>query len=166
MSAAVYPIFAGGLFDTIVRAMQTVRAEEWPAEVVEEGISLCQQARRLIRGSRHEIERLLRHGCEAKMFVTLVEPPELLWQSFFTFSRVVEELGNRDVSPLTGNFLSEAQALSREAADLHRFLSAALAKANIPPRPIDWQRVKDAEEAYSRGETKPFQKAAKAEVRE
>ena len=37
-------------------------------------------------------------------------------------------------------------------------LAQAVARASEPPRPVDWERVRAAEEAHARGESKPFSK--------
>jgi hypothetical protein len=74
MSTAILPIFAGGLLETLTRALQAERADQWSTEAVEVAISLCQQARKAVRGIRQEQELLLGNGREAKAFVAEVEP--------------------------------------------------------------------------------------------
>ncbi|SRR5581483_8725467 len=157
MSAAILPIFAGGLLETLTRALQTERADQWSTEAVEVAISLCQQARKAVRGIRQEQELLLSNGKEAKAFVAEVEPlTQTLGQGLALLSVPVEALNGLILSPQQAEFRSESQALLREAADLHGFLMAALAKAKSPSRPHDWQRIREKEEAYLRGETKPL----------
>jgi hypothetical protein len=167
MSAAVYPILASGIIHTITNAMQAEAVEEWSAEAVEAAISLCRQARRAVKDIRHEQEQMLQGGMQAKAFVAQIEPrAQIMGRGLAVLSRLVEGQGGRALDPRMQNFLSESQALVREAADLQSFLSEALAKAKVPPRPMDWNRVQEAEGAYARGETKPFQKHPNAGAKE
>jgi hypothetical protein len=52
--------------------------------------------------------------------------------------------------------LAEARALDRDYRFIRDFIVEALRMASLPPGPVDWERVKEAEEAYARGETKEF----------
>jgi len=167
MSTTVYPVLADGLIDTITRVMRDGRVEESSVEAVGEAIALCQQARRAIKAVREEQERTLADGRQVKEFVAQMDPlTGVLGRGLVVLSGLVDGLGHRDLSPPMMEFLSEAKALVREADALQRFLVEALAKAKVPPRPIDWNRAKDAEAAYTRGETTPFQKRPKAEPKE
>ena len=59
--------------------------------------------------------------------------------------------------------ISRFEDLDSDLTSLRQFLLEALEKAKKPARPIDWQRVREAEEAYARGETKPFRKTTGAQ---
>jgi hypothetical protein len=167
MSTAVYPILASGLINTLTDAMQAEPVEDWLPETVEEAISICRQARRAVKGMRHEQEQALQSGLKAKVFVAQIEPrAQVMEQGLAVLSQLVQGLRGQVLGAGMKDFLSEAQALVREVADLHSFLSEVLAKAKALPRPMDWDRVQEAEEAYARGETKPFRRHPKAEAKE
>jgi hypothetical protein len=50
----------------------------------------------------------------------------------------------------------ELRLLEEEQRTFRDLLAKALRLASEPPHPVDWARVRAAEEAYARGETKPF----------
>ncbi|HEV3256510.1 MAG TPA: hypothetical protein VG013_06510 [Gemmataceae bacterium] len=167
MSTAVYPVLASGLIDTITHVMLAGRVEESSAEAVGEAAALCRQARRAVKAIRDEQEQTLGDGRQAREFVDQMDPlAQMLGRGLAILSRLVDDLGDRDLTPPMTEFLSEAQALVREAGDLHGLLAEALVKAKAPPHPIDWDRARDAEAAFTRGETKPFQRHPKAGAKE
>jgi hypothetical protein len=167
MSTAVYPILASGLIDTLTNALQAKPVEEWPPEAIDDAIALCRRARRAVTGIRQEQEQKLQDGVQAKAFMADIEPlTQSIGPGLSALSRLADGLNSHTVATPMRDFLLEAQALVREAADLHRFLSTALAKAKAPPRPMDLNRVREAEEAYARGETKPFQRHLEAGTKE
>jgi hypothetical protein len=51
---------------------------------------------------------------------------------------------------------SELRSVKDELQACHDLLHEALALASQPPRPFDPERARAAQEAYERGETKPF----------
>jgi hypothetical protein len=163
MSTAVYPILAGGLIDTLTKAMRAEPVEEWPGEAIEEALSLCRQARKMGRGLRRELEESLAHGWEAKSFLTTTGPgADEMGKRLAVLSGLVEDLGRaeqpggRPLSPAVNDLLQEARAVLQESTDTHRFLLAALAQAAAPPRPVDLNQLRAAAAAYARGETSPF----------
>jgi hypothetical protein len=163
MTTAVYPVFASGLIDTIANAMGAEPVEEWPADALEQGAAFCRQARGLVKGIREELEQVLRKGKEAKALVAEIEPAaQALGKALASLSSRLDENGGRPSNPKAESFLSECEALVREAADFQSTLTEVLARAAAPLPPIDWNRVKEAEEAFVRGETRPFQRTPKA----
>jgi hypothetical protein len=159
MSTAVYPIIAQGLMDTIARAMAAEHIEEWPPEAVDGAVANCQQARRALRGIRQNLEQMLCAGVTAQAFLAQNElPMQLAGRAAAELDRLRNELSHRPLAPKLKEFLSESEALVREYTDLHDFLAGVFAKAKAPPRPIDWNRVQEAERAFACGETRPFQR--------
>ena len=61
-----------------------------------------------------------------------------------------------DLGAHTHQFLASFQLWKSDLLFLQLLLGKALAKAKAPPRPIDWEKVKEREEAFDRGETKLF----------
>jgi hypothetical protein len=54
------------------------------------------------------------------------------------------------------NLGAELRSLEQKIQAFHDLLADVLSRASEAPRPIDWERVRAAEEAHARGETKPF----------
>jgi hypothetical protein len=161
MSTDVLPIFARGLWGTIAEAAAAGHVERWSVEAVEQAISHCQLARKAARGIRRQQEELLGNGVEARTYAAQTEPlVVILGRCIDSLSPLVEGLAGRDLAPPLTAFLAEAQYLVREATDLRDFLAEAVARANTPSRPIDWQRLQENVKAYERGEAIPFPKSA------
>ena len=57
--------------------------------------------------------------------------------------------------------IASYRALMDDVMSLREFLANVVAKAKMPARPFDWKRAQEAEAAFARGETKPFERSAK-----
>ena len=58
--------------------------------------------------------------------------------------------------PASESLIAELRLHEHEAEAFHKLLAEALAHASEKPRPVDWDRVDAAGEAYASGKTKPF----------
>ena len=163
MTTDVLPILATGQLDTIFRAVQAGPIRDWPAEAIQLVIAQCRQAVSAIQIARRSYDALLRQGTDANSFVAQTEPFLRTLRSVpAESSKVLEQFKGQVLEPPLRELWSAFVAMTLEAADLIGFLETAIATANLPSKPIDWERVRQAEEAYMRGETKPFPAEAPA----
>jgi nitrogen fixation/metabolism regulation signal transduction histidine kinase len=145
------------------RLLETVR-EEVAAEPVRDwlpgSVQLCLDLLRRMRNNfnemREELEKKLAEGVEARSFAG----------NSTSFLAAVDEHLN-GIRKLVGLLTSANDAASKSMAAESRLLeenvqafrdllAKALSKASETPRSIDWEKVRAAEEAFARGETKPF----------
>jgi hypothetical protein len=156
-TATVFPDLAVGLVEKMAEAFGDHKVQELPPEEIAAATSICRAIRHLFTAARHSVERSLSEGVDVKAFTARYDPTlsslELISVSV---ARVAASAG--PAPDLAGEFLSELRALGGDVADLQHLLGEALSKAKAPLRPIDWDRVREAEAAYARGETKPVRK--------
>jgi hypothetical protein len=75
---------------------------------------------------------------------------------------LVSKLRSKPLSLPFQEFVASYRSLIDEMLRLDQFLSQAVAKARMPMPPIDWNRAREADEAYARGKTKPFRGSLKS----
>jgi hypothetical protein len=150
------------------RLLGTVR-DQVAAEPVrqwsEQSLRLCLDFLRKLRENASEmhqaLEKDLADGVEARSFARDGGPILIdLDERIALVRELVEAL-----SPAQGaaieSLVAELRWLQRENKATRDLLAEALSRASEPPRPVDWERVRAAEEAHARGETKPFQRSPK-----
>jgi flavin-binding protein dodecin len=135
--------------------------DELSPEDVQTALVACDFIQTLFRTSRASIESALRQGVDANAFAAKHERAvDTLDTVKRAVSRVLARL-KRDRLPARGEeLISRYESLDTDLASLRQLLQEVLEKAKKPLRPIDWHRVREVEEAYARGETKPFRKTA------
>jgi hypothetical protein len=150
---------AAGTAESLDRIFASV--EELSEKDVDTILDVCNFIQTLFRTARTSIESTLRQGVDAKAFAAKYE------QSISTLdtvkgavSRVLARLKGNRLPALGEELISRYEDLNTDLVNLRQFLLEALEKAKNPLRPIDWQHVREVEEAYARGETKPFRKIA------
>jgi hypothetical protein len=160
--STLLPDLALGVVGEMTRALEARAIERCSAEDISEAVSLCQEVQRLVRLSLRSVQRALSQGMEAGQFAARYEPIVVaLDPRLNNVRRLTEALRALPLPEYAAELLSEFQTLGVELARLHQFLGEALARARAAPRPIDPSRVREAQAAYGRGETKPFRKAPK-----
>jgi hypothetical protein len=162
-TATVLPDMALQFAERMSEALEPGRVEELSVQEVSAAILTCSFLRNLFSMVRQSIETALSDGVDAKSFAAKYERavPELD-KIMATTARVVQKARTSHLPPPTEELVTNYQALGEALADLRHFLVEVLAKVKAPVRPIDWTRVQEAEAAYARGETKPFQKTSRA----
>lgn len=150
---------AAGTAESLDRVFASV--EELSAEDVDTTLAVCNFIQTLFRTSRASIESALRQGVDAKAFVAryerAVSPLDTVKGAV---SRVLAKLKGSRLPARGEELISRYEELDTDLARLRQFLLEALEKAKKPLRLIDWQHVREVEEAYARGETKPFRRTA------
>lgn len=158
MAAATFETaIAAGTAESFDRVFANI--EELSVEDVETALDVCDFIQTRFRKARASLERALCQGVDAKAFAAKYE------RTFNTLDSVMEAVNRVLVSLQNGRLpaseeklISRYQVLNTDLANFRQFLLEALEKAKKPLRPLDRQRVREVEEAYARGETKPFRK--------
>jgi hypothetical protein len=162
-TATMLPDLAVGLAETMADAFETRRVEELTSDEVSAAIFACHFLRDLFAMARRSIADGLARGADARAFAARYEQGVTGLEAVLTATeRVVRKARTGPLPPPAEQFLSNYRALMDDILSLHQFLAEAVAKAKLPARPIDQQRVHEAEAAYARGETKPFQPSQKS----
>jgi hypothetical protein len=161
-TTTVIPDYAETFAVSIGDMIEEKKVEELNPEQASAAIDMCGILRALMASERRKIEEQLSKGMDAKEFAAKYEPTVARLETVLTkIHRLVTDARTRAPSSLAEQFVANYHDLVDEILRLHRFLADAVALAKKPRRPIDWERVHQAEEAYERGETKPFQRSSR-----
>lgn len=148
-AAALEQIFANG--------------EELSVKDIHTALLACDFIQNLFKTARASIESALRQGVDARAFAAKYEPSVVVLDTVKNaVSRVLEKVKQSRLPALGEELISRYEDLSTDLANLRQFLQEAIAAAKKPSRPIDQQHIREVEEAYTRGETKPLRKIAGA----
>jgi hypothetical protein len=164
VGSGVLPIMATLSFPSLnQRLLRTFRAQaaaepvpQWPRQSLQLCLNVLRDMRESVVEARQALEEELAAGVEARSFAHVYAP----------FLPIAEEHADI-VRELVGTLAPAEDSASRSvAAELRQLqgenerfrdvLADALAHATAPPSPVNWERIRAAEEAYARGETKPF----------
>ncbi len=145
------------------RFLQAVR-DEVAAKPVhdwsERDLLLCLHFLRKVREFTTEIHQVLKgalaEGLEARSFARDYGP--FLQSTDYQLATVREflELLLPAKDAASQKLVAELRELEQAHQAFRDLLAGALARVSEAPRPVDWERVRAAEEAYARGDTKPF----------
>ncbi len=145
------------------RFLQAVR-EEAAAKPVrdwsERDLQLCLDFLRKVCESTAEVRRVLEgvlaEGVEAHSFARDYGP--FLQSTDLQIATVREfiELLSPAKDASSQKLVVELRKLEDANQAFRNVLAGALARVSEAPRLVDWERIRAAEEAYARGDTKPF----------
>jgi hypothetical protein len=149
----------GGVAEALQRALAKTGALS--EKDVLAALGVCDYLHNLFRTAQAAIENNLCQGGDAKAFAAEYEQAALrLDPTMATVDKVLAFVKGSRLPPLGSLLISRYENLNAYLRSLRAFLVEAAEKASAPVPPVDWQRVREAEEAYARGETKPFRKTA------
>ncbi len=157
VSALPETAIAAATTEAFVRIFANAKALS--AKDVHNALVVCDFLQNLFKSARASIESGLRQGGDARAIasqleqsITDLDPMRKLVQ------QALEMVKTSQLPELGGDLIARYEDLDSDLANLRQFLTQALAAAAKPSPPIDWQRVKEAQDAYARGEMKPFRK--------
>jgi hypothetical protein len=160
-SASFETTVAAGTAEALERIVANV--EELSANDVHTALLVCDFIQTLFKTARASIESALRQGVDAKAFAAKYERAVVTLDTVKdAVGRVLAKVKGSRLPALGGELISRYEDLDTDLTSLRQFLLEAIAEAKKPSRPIDWQHVREVEEAYPRGETKPLRKIAGA----
>ena len=147
-TTTVIPDFAETFAVSIGDMIEEEKVEELNPEQALAAVDMCGRLRALMVSERQKIEEELSKGMDAKEFVAKYEPTVARLETVLTkIHHLVTKARTRPRSPLVEHFVASYHDLVDEILKLHQFLADAVALAKKPRRPIDWERLHQAEEA-------------------
>ena len=157
MSTLTLPSFERNLIQAVEESLAEEPISGWPGQSIELCLSILRNLRTNAQHSRQAIEEVLTEGIEGRAlvrdFVPLLATTEdriaLLQKLTLTLSAVHDTAGKETL-------LSESHLLEKENRAIKGLLQRALSIASEPARPVDWDQVREAEEAHASGKTKRF----------
>jgi hypothetical protein len=151
------PSFERNLIQTVGESLAEEPISDWPDQSIKLCLSLLVNLRNNAEHSRQAIEEVLIEGIEGRSLVrdfapllaTTEERIALLQKLTLTLSAVQDTPGKETL-------ISEARLLENENLAIRGLLQKAFSIASEAPRPVDWDRVREVEEAHASGKTKRF----------
>jgi hypothetical protein len=129
---------------------------QWTERSLRLCLALLRDLHETAAGMREALEGILAEGVEARGFAREYAP---LLPVIEEQTRQAEELLQR-VSPAKDASTEAVEAGLRRIVEEYQayrdLLADALSRASQPPRPVNWERVRTAEEAHARGESKRY----------
>jgi hypothetical protein len=156
MTPLLIPSFERRLLRTISDEVADKPVREWPSSSLQLGLEVVRKTRKDFAEARRALEEELANGVEARSFGRENQPLIPAIDEFVqTLRGLVAGLSHAE-DPASKSLLAELRLVDQELKAGRDLLAEALARAAEPARPAEEERVRAAEEAYARGETKPF----------
>jgi hypothetical protein len=144
------------LFKAVEEQAATEPVRTWPQGTLQSALGVLQQIRASAVDMRRELENELGSGVEPRLFIrTYSEVLPMADQQVADIRDLLDSLSPAE-DPSSASLVAELRLHAQEAQTFRDLLAEALAHASEPPRPVDWDRVDAAGEAYASGKTKPF----------
>jgi len=119
-------------------------------------LNIVREIRESAAEARQALEERLSEGIEAHSFARSYSEHLLAAEEYVKLNQTLIELLSEANDPRAESLLAEFRLLEQEERASRDLLAEALSLATQPSRPVDWERIHRAEEAYTSGETKPF----------
>jgi hypothetical protein len=158
----VLPEMVIGFAETVTHAVEVGEAEDWQDEDLAPIIAACREVGQKFESMEEKLRQSLLHGVDVATFVARSEPPLLrLERLLVEQARIQAEMGRSsegssvEAPELVAEFTAMGQAVGR----FRDLLKNAISAMKAPRHLIDGKRFQEAQAAYLRGETQPFQSA-------
>lgn len=156
MTTLTMPSFEKRLFQTMKEEVEAKSVREWPSESVELCLVLLLEIRARIAAMLQTLEEVLAEGVEARSFVVDSTPLLAAAEKFAaSIGELVEKLSSSE-GDASARLLAALRLLAKEEQTYRNLLGKAASLAARPSPPLDRERIRKAEEAYTCGDTKPF----------
>jgi hypothetical protein len=156
MTSLISPSFNGRLLQTVREQAAAEPVRTWPVRSLQTALKILRDVRESAVDARHELADELSAGVEARSFAGAYQEYLPVLEEQVGIVRQLIELASPAEDPSSQSLVAELRLLETENQAFRDLLADALARASAPVRPVDWERVRAAEEAHGRGETKPF----------
>lgn len=155
MTTLALPSFEGRLLETVREEVATGPVPEWPPQSLQLCLDILHGIRANAAHMRSTLKETLAEGVEFRGFVRDYGPLLALVDDHIAKVRglVARLVPAQDAA--SGSLKASLRSLEQEYQAFRDLLAEVLSRAS-PPRPVDWERIRAAEEAYARGDTKPF----------
>lgn len=156
MTTVTIPSLERRFLASVREEMEAKPIQEWPEQSFGLSLDVVRKLREHGAQMHRALQDELAEGVEARSFARRFGP---LLDAVEDLVAEVRELRKRLSSahdPASQRLAAELHSLEQEDQAFCNLLAEALNKASELPRPVDWERIRTAEEAHARGETKPF----------
>lgn len=158
MTKLVIPSLERRLLQMLSDEVAAESIHDWPEQSVQFCVELLRKLREYTAKKRQTLEAMLAEGVEVRSFAHNHSPLlSVLDDQIGQVRELVERLAPAE-DAASRSLAAELHLLEQAIQVFRDLLAEALSRASAPPRPVDWDRVRAAEEAHARGETKPFSK--------
>jgi hypothetical protein len=144
------------LLQSVEEQAATEPVHTWPARSLQTAIGVLRQIRESAADARKELEDKLATGVEARSFARAYGPYLIATDEHVSLIRKLADFLLPAEDPSCRSLVAELRLLEQEEVAFRDLLAEALARASAPARPVDWNRVDAAGEAYAAGKTRPF----------
>lgn len=156
MTTLMIPSFERTLLQTVREEVAAEPVHEWSPRSLQLCLDLLRRLRQAAAEIHQDLKNEVSEGVEARSFARTYSPVLTAADHHLSSLRnLIEELAPSE-GAAAESLVAELRLLEQEHAAFRDLLAEVLARATAGPRPINWDRVRAAEEAQARGETKPF----------
>jgi hypothetical protein len=156
MTTLTIPPLERRLLQAVSEEVAAGPAHEWADQSLQLSVVVLRKIRENTPTMRGMLENILADGVEARSFTRAYGPLLPAVDDRLAQVRGLLEWLSTAAHGAAGSLAEELRLLEQETRAIRDLLAEALSRASETPRPVDWGRVRAAEEAHERGETKPF----------
>jgi hypothetical protein len=156
MTALTLPSFNTRVVQTVGKQAASEPVRTWPSRTLQTALGVLQGIRASAFDMRRELADELASGVDPRLFVRNYGAILPMADEHVAAIRDLIDSLSPVEDPSSASLVAELRLHEQEALAFRTFLAEALAHASEPPRPVDWDRVDAAGEAYASGKTKPF----------
>jgi hypothetical protein len=156
MTTLTIPSLERRLLETVRDEVAAEPVREWRPGSVQLCLGMLRHMRKNVNEMREELEKVLAEGVEAQSFARNSTSFLAAVDEHINGIRKLVELLTPAKDTASESIAAESRLLEQNVRAFRDLLTKALSQASEAPRSIDWARVRAAEEALARGETKPF----------
>lgn len=155
-----FPEMVIGFAETVTQTVEAGEEKEWSAEDFRQVTAACREVREKFAAMDGMLRNALTQGVDPALFVRREEPRLARLDKLLSRHSAILAEADRllTASPEMRALIAEYEALLKSMSQHRGLLNEALSKMKAPRRPIDWQKVQEAQAAFGRGETVPFQR--------
>jgi hypothetical protein len=143
-----------GFVKAVTQAVEQGEFERWSPEDARQFVAACLEVRLKVESLGDRVQQTLAEGVDVATFKATFGSLHTRWESL-----ALEMEGVRGSVNKAGEMGAEFEPLVRAVTRVRDLLQRAFAAIASPHPSLDWQRIQDAQEAYRKGDTKPFQAA-------
>jgi hypothetical protein len=156
MTTLTLPTFEQRLLQTVMDEAVAEPVHEWPQRSLQLCLDIFRKMRENAATMRPMLEQELAEGVKARSFARTHGPLLLDTDNFLASIRQLLARLLLGVDAASASLVSELRLLEQETQGYRNLLTEAMSPASAPPSPRDRERVRAAEEARARGETRCF----------
>jgi hypothetical protein len=156
MTTLTAPSFDGRLLKSMKEEVEATSVRDWSPESVELCLDLLRTLHGRVLRLRQTLEETLSEGVEARSFAVSCGPFLPIAHECVAAIEVLTDQWSQAEDNTSKSLMAVLRPLRQEYKAFQDLLTEAVSLAAKPSHPVDWERIRLAEEADARGETKPF----------